>query len=98
MGDKPPDEEIEAGRDELIMLRYSMSWPVASVEWTRRRRSAGSQSFPLSSGAVSSKDTSIDWTALRSQALEAAGAGDSKDSDGEARPKRSLFSRLLTRS
>jgi hypothetical protein len=96
--EKPPDEEIKAGKDELVMLRYSSSWPKAEVEWTRRRRSSGSQSFPVLSGKVESTDRPTDWAALRTQALEAAGAEATEQPEGKVRPGRSFFSRFLTRS
>jgi hypothetical protein len=98
MTDKPPDEEVEAGRGELVMLRYSRVWPKAMVEWTRRHPSSGSQSFPIRSGTVQSTERPPDWAALRAQALEAAGVRADAPTVEDSRPRRSFFGRLLTRS
>ena len=94
----PPDEEVEAGSDELILLRYSRLWPHSAVEWTRRRRNSGSQSFPLRSGVVRSDSSPPDWGALRDDALAAAGASPQAASADHAKTSRkSIWGRLTAR-
>lgn len=98
MDDIPPDEEIESGKDEVVLLRFSRSWPHSIVEWTRRRRNIGSQSFPLESGTVKSDANPPDWDALRTQALAEAGAGGDQAASGlEPTKTPSLWARITGR-
>jgi len=99
MVELPADEEIEIGREELVLLRYSSSWPAYTIEWTRRHRSSGSQSFPLTSGTVRSTTHPPNWHSIRSEALNQAGVDDRpREEAGDGRQRRSFLSRLLKRS
>ncbi|HEV3309140.1 MAG TPA: hypothetical protein VG815_01270 [Chloroflexota bacterium] len=102
MVELPEEEEIAQGREELVVLRYTSSWPKYTVEWTRRRRAKDGQSFPISGGVAATTDHPPDWQALRAEALTAAGADPASTSapasDATPEPNRSLLSRLLRRS
>lgn len=102
MVELPEEEEIAQGREELVVLRYTSSWPKYTVEWTRRRRAKDGQSFPIASGNTATTDHPPDWQALRADALTAAGADPTSTSapapNETPESSRSLLSRLLRRS
>ena len=94
----PPDEEIEAGSTEVILLRYARSWPHSTVEWTLRRQNLGSQSFPIQAGVVRSESNPPDWAALRADALAAAEVSrEAGSATSDKAPNRSLLGKLLAR-
>ncbi len=104
MREIPSEEEVTAGRDEVVLLRYDRKWPDYVVEWSRRRH-VGESTFPLTSGVIVSRGTEPDWNKMREEALQAAGGASmpaestapvpDKTDSGQAG---SFFSRLLRRS
>ena len=98
MEDLPADEEVEDA-DELIVLRYASSWPVFTLSWTRRRRHADGESFPVRSGVIRSTARPPDWAAMREEALAEAGAkpGTSEGGDRTDGDRSSIFRRILHR-